>query len=129
MSVWQGRSRRKPTGGLYRPARKKRKFEMGREPIETHVAEDVIKVKKVRTRGGNLKVKVVRTGFANVLDPETNTCKKVKIIRVRENTANIHYVRRNVITKGAIIETEIGLAKVTSRPGQDGTVNAILIKE
>ena len=129
MSVWQGRSRRKPTGGLYRPARKKRKYEMGREPIETHVAEDVIKVKKVRTRGGNLKVKVVRTGFANVLDPETNTCKKVKIIRVRENSANIHYVRRNVITKGAIIETELGLAKVTSRPGQDGTVNAILIKE
>ncbi|WP_456373784.1 30S ribosomal protein S8e [Methanocaldococcus sp.] len=128
MSVWQGRSRRKPTGGLYKPARKKRKYEMGREPIETHVA-DSLKIKKVRTRGGNLKVKVVRADFANVLDPETNTCKKVKILTVKENTANLHYVRRNVITKGAIIETEIGLAKVTSRPGQDGTINAVLIKE
>ena len=127
MSVWQGRSRRKPTGGLYRPARKKRKYEMGREPIETHVSDD-FKIKKVRTRGGNLKVKVVRTGFANVLDPETGICKKVKIITVRENKANLHYVRRNVITKGAIIETELGLAKVTSRPGQDGTVDAVLIK-
>ncbi|ACX72162.1 MAG: 30S ribosomal protein S8e [Methanococci archaeon] len=129
MSVWQGKSRRKPTGGLYRLPRKKRKYEMGREPIETHVSEETFKTKKVRTKGGNLKVKIVRTGFANVLDPETNTCKKVKIITVKENSANIHYVRRNVITKGAIIETELGLAKVTSRPGQDGTVNAVLIKE
>ncbi|WP_423792521.1 30S ribosomal protein S8e [Methanocaldococcus indicus] len=128
MSVWQGKSRRKPTGGLYRLARKKRKYEMGREPIETHISEDR-KIKKVRTRGGNLKVKVVRTNYANVMDPETNTCKKVKILTVKENKANIHYVRRNVITKGAIIETEIGLARVTSRPGQDGTVNAVLIKE
>ncbi len=128
MSVWQGRSRRKPTGGLYKKARKKRKYEMGREPIETHVSDN-FKLKKVRTRGGNLKVKVVRTDFANVLDPETNTCKKVKILTVKENSANIHYIRRNIITKGAIIETELGLAKVTSRPGQDGTVNAVLIKE
>ena len=103
MSVWQGRSRRKSTGGLYRSARKKRKYEMGREPIETHVAEEAFRIKKVRTRGGNLKVKVVRTGFANVLDPETGICKKVKIITVRENKANLHYVRRNVITKGELL--------------------------
>ncbi|ENN96141.1 30S ribosomal protein S8e [Methanocaldococcus villosus KIN24-T80] len=129
MSVWQGRSRRKPSGGMYKKARKKRKYEMGREPIETHVCSEGMKLKIVRVRGGNRKVKVVRTAYANVIDPETNIAKKVKIITVKENQANIHYVRRNVITKGAIIETELGLAKVTSRPGQDGTVNAVLIKE
>ncbi|WP_456471935.1 30S ribosomal protein S8e [Methanocaldococcus sp.] len=128
MSVWQRRSRRKPSGGLYKKDRKKRKFEMGRLPIETHVADEGMKLKKVRVRGGNLKVKVVKTAYANVLDPETNTCKKVRVLGVKENTANIHYVRRNIITKGAIIDTELGLAKVTSRPGQDGTVNAVLIK-
>ncbi|ADG13234.1 ribosomal protein S8e [Methanocaldococcus infernus ME] len=129
MGVWQKRSRRKPTGGLYKKFRKKRKREMGRLPIETHVTDEGYKMKKVRVMGGNLKVKVVKTAYANVMDPETNTCKKVKILGVKENSANIHYVRRNIITKGAIIETELGLAKVTSRPGQDGTVNAVLVKE
>ena len=128
MGVWQKRSRRKPTGGLYKKFRKKRKREMGRLPIETHVTDEGIKIKKVRVMGGNLKVKVVKTAYANVMDPESNTCKKVKILTVKENAANIHYVRRNIITKGAIIETELGLAKVTSRPGQDGTVNAVLVK-
>ena len=52
---------------------------------------------------------------------------KTEIISVVENPANIHYVRRNIMTKGAIIETELGKAKITSRPGQTGTINAILI--
>jgi small subunit ribosomal protein S8e len=63
------------------------------------------------------------------MDPENNVCKKVAISNVIGNDANKHYIRRNIITKGAIIETELGKAKVTSRPGQDGVVNAVLIKE
>ena len=39
------------------------------------------------------------------------------------------YVRRNIITKGAIVKTEAGLVKITSRPGQDGTLNGILVEE
>lgn len=31
------------------------------------------------------------------------------------------------MNKGAIIETKIGKARITSRPGQSGTINAILI--
>ncbi|RLF82243.1 30S ribosomal protein S8e, partial [Thermococci archaeon] len=54
---------------------------------------------------------------------------KVKIISVVENPANRQYVRRNIVTKGAIVQTEIGKALVTSRPGQDGIVNAVLLKE
>jgi len=34
-----------------------------------------------------------------------------------------------LLTKGALIETEIGLARVTSRPGQDGVVNAVRVEE
>ena len=45
----------------------------------------------------------------------------------RGNSANPNYVRRNIITKGAIVETPEGNAKVTSRPGQDGVINGILI--
>jgi small subunit ribosomal protein S8e len=28
-----------------------------------------------------------------------------------------------------VLETEIGLAKVVSRPGQDGIINAVLVKQ
>ena len=52
---------------------------------------------------------------------------KVKIKTIIENQANRNFVRRNIMNKGAIIDTEIGKAKITSRPGQDGTVNAILV--
>ncbi|MCD6558125.1 MAG: 30S ribosomal protein S8e, partial [Candidatus Aenigmarchaeota archaeon] len=39
------------------------------------------------------------------------------------------FVRRNIITKGAIIMTEDGRAVVTNRPGQEGVINAKLIEE
>ena len=128
MGIWQGKSRRKPTGGKYKLVVKKHKKEMGREPAETHLTDEV-KVKIVRVAGGNRKVKLLRTNYANVMDPESKVCKKVAISNVVGNDANKHYIRRNIITKGAIIETELGNAKVTSRPGQDGVVNAVLIKE
>jgi len=127
MGVWQGRSRRKPSGGKYKKAVKKRKSEMGREPTETLLADEV-RIKIIRTRGGNRKVRLLRTNYANVMDPKKGICKKVAILNVVENEANKHYIRRNIITKGAIIETEIGKAKVTSRPGQDGVINAVLIE-
>ena len=48
---------------------------------------------------------------------------------VELNGANRNYVRRNIITKGAIIQTTLGKAKVTNRPGQDGSINAVLVAE
>ena len=62
----------------------------------------------------------------SVTDANGNT-KVVDILGVIENSANPNYVRRNIITKGAIVETPEGNAKVTSRPGQDGVINGILI--
>lgn len=125
--MWQGGSNRKPSGGKYKRAAKKRRREMGREPTETFLAEEV-RMKIIRTRGGNRKVRLLRTNYANVMDPKKGICKKVAILNVVENEANKHYIRRNIITKGSIIETELGKAKVTSRPGQDGVVNAVLIE-
>ena len=63
-----------------------------------------------------------------MIDSKTGKSSKVKIKSVVENPADMHFVRRNIITKGAIIETEKGKAKVTSRPSQDGIVNAVLIE-
>ena len=46
---------------------------------------------------------------------------------VTENPANKNYVRRNYLTKGAVVTTELGKAKITNRPGQDGCINAVLV--
>jgi len=126
MSVWHGDlHKRKPTGGKRKPYRGKRKYEMGSFPTETILGEH--KTKTSRRRGGNIKVRLVSAKWANVSDPKTGETKKVEITRVLENPANIDYNRRGVITKGCLIETPLGTAKVTSRPGQNGVLNAVLI--
>jgi len=122
MAIWQKRSRRSRTGKLLRKSRKKRKRELGRVFIETKIGPEKKKIQ--RTHGGNKKVKLQRTEYANVVTKEGT--KKTKIISVLDNQANRHYVRRNIITKGALIETELGKAQVTSRPGQHGVINAVL---
>jgi small subunit ribosomal protein S8e len=127
MARWQGRSVRKITGGRYKRFRKKRKYELGREQAETRIGK--VRAKVIRVRGGNVKVRLFETQYANVVDPKTGKAQKVEIKRVVENKANPHYVRRNIITKGAIILTELGEARVTSRPGQDGSVNAVLLEK
>ena len=126
MALWQGRSKRKPTGGRYRPLRKKRKREIGREQQYAFVGSTRLKL--YRTKGANRKVCVLSAEVANVLDRRTAATKKVKIVTVKANPANPNFVTRNIITKGATIQTEIGLARVTSRPGQDGVINAVLIE-
>ncbi len=125
MALWQGRSTRKITGGRYRDARGKKKAEIGREQQLTTMGEDA--KKGIRTVGGNKKVRVLAAKTVNLLDPKTKKTIKAEIKTVLLNPANPHYVRRNIINKGAIVETTGGKAKITSRPGQDGTINAVLI--
>jgi len=119
--------KRKPTGGKRRPYRKKRRYERGGEPALTILGERRLREK--RTRGGGTKYALASDTYANVLDPENKMARKVKILRVLSNPASRDLERRGVITKGAVIETELGKARVTSRPGQNGVINAILIKE
>lgn len=125
MALWQGKSKRKTSGGRLRLARKKRKFEIGREKQFTHLGAR--KVKPYRTRGKNRKMRLLQIDVANVLDPATKKVRKVKILTVKTNPSNPHYVQRNIITRGATVQTELGEALITSRPGQDGVVNAVLI--
>jgi small subunit ribosomal protein S8e len=125
MPEWQGDSKRMKTGGRRKLARGKRKFEIGGEKHPTIIGPR--DHKKIRTRANNHKIKVAVSSTACVTNKKTKKTKIVEIKNVVENTANPHYVRRNILTKGAIIETEIGKARVTSRPGQDGCINAILL--
>lgn len=126
MSVWQGNLRkRKLTGGKKRAYRSKKKYEQGGFAAETMLGEP--KRKQSRGFGGNCKVKVLSDKFASVTNPKTGKTEKCEIVRVVKNEANVDYNRRGVITKGAEIETTLGLARVTSRPGNDGIINAVLI--
>jgi small subunit ribosomal protein S8e len=121
----QGRASRKRTGGRRRPIRKKRKHELGREPTETQVGDSKLKI--VSARGNTTKTRAIATDQASVA--VNGEVRSATIEGVTENGANPNYVRRNIITKGAVIDTSEGPARVTSRPGQDGQVNAVLIEE
>jgi small subunit ribosomal protein S8e len=128
MSVWQGSLRkRKLTGGRKRAYRVKRKFEQGEFPAETILGEP--KKRTARGQGGIIKVKALSEKFASVTDQKSGKTEKTEILRVAKNAANVDYDRRGVITKGAEIETSLGLARVTSRPGGDGVINAVLISK
>lgn len=127
MGQWQGISKRKRSGGRLKPARKKRKYEIGAELQYTILEKE--RKKFARTRGNNQKIRVLGAEKANVFNPKTEKTKQQKILSVVENPSNPHYVQRNIVTKGAIIQTELGKARVTSRPGQHGVVNAVLINE
>jgi len=126
MVIIQTRSRRKASGGRYINYRKKRLFEIGREPALTKLDEKV-KRKVVGVKFGGEKQKLLRTNIVNLYNPKSKTYSKAIITTVVENPANRHFVRRNIITKGCVVDTDQGKARVTSRPGQVGMVNAVLI--
>ncbi len=117
-----GRSIRKRTGGRRRPIRKRRKHQLGGHPTETVVGEP--KFKTVKARGTTEKIRAVSTDLVTIATDDGTV--RATIEDVVENPANPNYARRNIITKGALIETSEGRARVTSRPGQDGQVNAVL---
>ena len=125
MARSQSRSKRKYTGKKYKHFRKKRKRELERPPINTQIGSDKVKIQRIM--GGNSKVKLFSTNYVNLTDPNTNKTQKVRIMRFESNQASKDINRRHILTKGAIIETELGKARITSRPGQDGQLNAILI--
>lgn len=124
MAIWHRRSYQKKTGGTTRPLRKSRKHEQGSQFSEPEVGEH--RVEKRRTRGGNVKNVTKRSETVNLAaDGEV---KQVEIESVEENNANPNFVRRSLLTKGTIIQTPEGKARITSRPGQDGVVNAKLVE-
>ena len=114
----------KVTGGRRHPLRSRRKYEMDRFPNEAIIGEQITITRKVR--GKNVKTAIKTIDSVNLaIDSKI---KRVKIIKVLENATNNDYKRRGIISKGAILETEEGKCRVVSRPGQHGTVNAILVK-
>ncbi len=126
MARTQHRSRRKISSGKYTSSRSKRKFELIGFSTNTKLSE-ICKTKTVRTLGGNSKSFLLSCDKINVSDKKGKV-QKTMIKNVIENKANPHLVRRNILTKGAIIETDLGKVRITSRPGQEAMINGVLVE-
>src|SRR3989338_639090 len=118
MAISQSRPRRKQTGARYKDYRKKKQYELGREPSFTKLSRKKLLV--LRVMGANRKLRLLRADTANLFDPKSKIFKQVKIKTITDNPANRHFIRRNIMTKGSVIDTELGKARITSRPGQNG---------
>ncbi|AJM92970.1 MULTISPECIES: 30S ribosomal protein S8e [Nitrosopumilus] len=116
----------KTTGGRRHPLRIRRKYETDRYPNEAETGAQVTITRAVR--GKNRKTAVKTIDFVNLATGDAKV-KKTKILKVLDNATNNDYKRRGIITKGAILETQEGKCRVVSKPGQNGIVNAILVKE
>lgn len=124
MARSQHRSKRKVSGGRYHPSRTKKKYELAGFPTNTKLADEQ-KVRSARIMGGNQKYSVLLAKFVNVAQKGKTVT--AEIVNVVENPANPNLVRRNVITKGAVVQTKLGRVKITNRPGQEGSLNGILV--
>jgi len=116
----------KTTGGRRVPLRTRRKYELDRYPNEPVNGAQLTVTRRVR--GNNNKTALKSIDFVNLSTGDAKV-KKTKIIKVLDNATNNDYKRRGIITKGAILETQEGKCRVVSKPGQNGILNAILLKE
>ncbi|MDH3279451.1 MAG: 30S ribosomal protein S8e [Nitrosopumilus sp.] len=116
----------KITGGRRHPLRIRRKYETDRYPNEPNIGAQITITRRVR--GNNNKTALKSIDFVNLATGDVKV-KKTKILKVLDNATNNDYKRRGIITKGAILETQEGKCKVVSKPGQNGIVNAVLVKE
>ena len=132
MTQWHTKSKRKKTGGNRTAARRCDKLLAwkGGDAAGTIVSEESERRKSRVVKGSVVKVKQHMAKFATVTEKGQKKAMKAEILSVEENAANRLFTRRNIITKGATIKVKVDgkeqTAKVTSRPGQDGVVQAVL---
>ena len=121
-----GRSGRKGAGNGKRVIknRDKKRHEIGGYFTSTRLGEKNI-IKTTRSRGGAEKGKLKYASSANLLTNEGY--KKVKIKAILESKDNRNFARLKIITKGTVIDTDLGKAVVINRPGREGSINAKLI--
>jgi small subunit ribosomal protein S8e len=117
---------RKISGGKYHPFRKKKKHALPGIPRKVKLSER--KAKTIRGLGGNTRTVLLSEKYANVMDPKTKKSKKALIKNVLETPSSRFLARQNILVKSAIIETDLGKARITNRPSQEGNVQAILLK-
>ena len=116
---------RKISGGRYKKARKKKLYGLLGQRRIVKLGEE--KRKAMRVRGGNKKTFLLKSKTINVRFG--NKIKKLEMKNVIETPSNRFLARQNILTKGAIVETDLGKVRITNRPSQEGIVNGILIEK
>lgn len=115
---------KKITGGKYIKSRKRKKYEKTGQRRITKLGNE--KRKTIRVRGGNIKTGLLRGKIINIKNK--NKTKKAEIKNVIETPSNRFLARQNILTKGTIVETDLGKTKITNRPTQEGVINGILVE-
>lgn len=115
---------RKRTGGKYQASKKKKMYEKPGQRRITKLGDEKRKSKK--TLGGNRKVFLLKAKSINL--QENGKTQKAEIKNVLETPSNRFFARQNILTRGTIVETSKGKARITNRPTQEGVVNGILVK-
>jgi len=116
---------RKISGGKYKKQRKKKLYESKGIARVVKLGEN--KSKHIRVLGGNLKFVSLSANTANIM--VKGKAKTAKIKNVLETPSNRFLARQNILVKGAVIDTDLGKARITNRPSQEGFVQAILLPE
>ncbi|KAF5380545.1 hypothetical protein D9615_004531 [Tricholomella constricta] len=98
------RHKRSETGAQRAHYRKKRKFELGRQPANTKLGAK--RIHTVRVRGGNLKYRALRLESGNFAWGSEHVTKKTRLIGVVYNASNNELVRTNTLVKSAIIQID-----------------------
>jgi small subunit ribosomal protein S8e len=115
---------RKISGGRYIKNRKKKLYELPGQKRVVKLGETKIRTKRIR--GGNIKTFMLKSKTINVITK--NKTQKTEIKNVLETPSNRFLARQNVLTKGAIVQTDLGKVRITNRPSQEGVVNGVLVE-
>jgi len=118
------KSGRKNTGGRYKKPKKKKLTSRQNQTRIVKLGDG--KTKNLRTRGGKRKLVSFMGNKVNLIVKSKSKNSSIK--NVLETPSNTFLARQNVLVKGAIIETELGKARITNRPSQEGNVQAVLIE-
>ncbi|GBE81327.1 40S ribosomal protein S8 [Sparassis latifolia] len=105
MGISRSSRHKRSASGAQRPHyRKKRKFELGRQPASTKLGPK--RIHTVRVRGGNLKYRALRLDSGNFAWASEHVTRKTRLIVVAYNASNNELVRTNTLVKSAIIQVD-----------------------
>jgi small subunit ribosomal protein S8e len=116
---------KKITGGIYKKLRKKKLFEIRSQERFVLLGEE--KKKDIKIMSGRFKTVLLRSNKINLIDKKTHKAKMATIKNVVEVPSNKFLARKNILMKGALVETTEGNAKITNTPSQEGQVQGILV--
>jgi len=97
--------KRRATGGKKKAWRKKRKYELGRQPANTKLSSNKT-IRRIRVRGGNVKWRALRLDTGNFAWGSEAMTKKTRVLDVVYNASNNELVRTQTLVKGAIIQVD-----------------------